>query len=453
MLDEDVIVGGKYLIGRKIGSGSFGSILLGTDIETAKFVAIKFEKPSLSQHPQLLFEAKILKAIHQKERVKGIPFVYYHGAEADFNILVMDMLGPTLSDLFAFCGNRFSLKTTLMLADQMLARVDSVHKKNFIHRDMKPENFLMGLGRDSHTVYLIDFGLSKKFKDAKTHQHIPYKENKNLTGTARYASVNAHLGIEQSRRDDLESIGYILSYMINGGLPWQSLQANNRSERYNKICEMKLRIPIEQLCYGLPPEFASYLNYCRSLRFEDRPDYSHLRKMFKELLVKEGFEYDYAFDWVIMNDKLINQNVLALVDNGEDPESKQSSVVGQGEDGADKAEKDDDDDAEKEPEKGSDEDEPKADTKENEDAKKDEDDGVKDNASGSLLGGDAQETVKKTSIMEKLASQQQKPQKKFLMQGNEQGGDKNNKDIKGGKVDKKGAKGKPAKKKEGCNVQ
>ena len=128
MLDEDVIVGGKYLMGRKIGSGSFGSILLGTDIETAKYVAIKFvnmilmtlfsqEKPSLSQHPQLLYEAKILKAIHQKEKVKGIPYVYYHGSEADYNILVMDLLGPSLADLFAFCGNRFSMKTTLMLAD------------------------------------------------------------------------------------------------------------------------------------------------------------------------------------------------------------------------------------------------------------------------------------------------------------------------------------------------
>lgn len=132
----------------------------------------------------------------------------------------MDLLGPSLADLFAFCGNRFSLKTTLMLADQMLGRIDSVHKKNFIHRDMKPENFLMGIGSESQTVYIIDFGLSKKFKDAKTHQHVPYRENKNLTGTARYASVNAHLGIEQSRRDDLESIGYILVYFINGSLPW-----------------------------------------------------------------------------------------------------------------------------------------------------------------------------------------------------------------------------------------
>ena len=273
---------------------------------------------------------------------------------------------------------------------------------------MKPENFLMGLGRDSHTVYLIDFGLSKKFKDAKTHQHIPYKENKNLTGTARYASVNAHLGIEQSRRDDLESIGYILTYFLNGGLPWQSLQANNRSERYNKICEMKLRIPVEQLCYGLPSEFASYLNYCRSLRFEDRPDYSHLRKMFKELLVKEGFEYDYAFDWVILNERLKDQAALNFVDNGEDPESKQSSVVGQGEDGkdGDKAEKDDDEKSQDGELKEQEDEEAKREAEAAAAAEDKPADDPNAHASGSLLGGEAQETVKKTSIMEKLASQQ-----------------------------------------------
>mmetsp|Transcript_36291 Transcript_36291/g.26922 ORF Transcript_36291/g.26922 Transcript_36291/m.26922 type:complete len:128 (+) Transcript_36291:346-729(+) len=127
----------------------------------------------------------------------------------------------------------------------MIGRVDSVHKKNYIHRDIKPENFLMGLGRESHTCYIIDFGLSKKFKDPKTNQHIPYRENKNLTGTARYASTNTHLGIEQSRRDDMESIGYILVYFLKGQLPWQSLNSNTKQERYAKICEMKLRIPIE----------------------------------------------------------------------------------------------------------------------------------------------------------------------------------------------------------------
>eukprot|EP00347_Sterkiella_histriomuscorum_P020095 403339124 len=445
-------------MGRKIGSGSFGSILLGTDIESAKFVAIKFEKPSLSQHPQLLYEAKILKAIHQKEKVKGIPFVYYHGTEADFNILVMDMLGPSLADLFSFCGNRFTLKTTLMIADQMLGRIDSVHKKNFIHRDMKPENYLMGIGRDSHTVYVIDFGLSKKFKDAKTHQHIPYRENKNLTGTARYASVNAHLGIEQSRRDDLESIGYILTYFVNGGLPWQSLQANNRSERYSKICEMKLRIPIEQLCYGLPNEFSSYLNYCRSLRFEDRPDYSHLRKMFKELLVKDGYEYDYAFDWVIMNDKLINQNILNMVDFGDDQESKQSSMV-QHEDKEKDEDKYKNSDNEEEKDKQDDENKSDKDSEDGGDKKDevndkknqsdDEDDQAKkrkEQEEDDLNNQSAQETAKKTSIMEKLANQQQKPVKKFLMQGQEQL-DRNDKDR--DKNGKGGKNGKNAKKKGG----
>jgi serine/threonine protein kinase len=146
--------------------------------------------------------------------------VHFHGVEAEYNIMVIDLLGPSIADLFVYCGNHFSLKTTLMLADQMIARIDSLHKKNFIHRDIKPENFLMGIGKNSHVVYLIDFGLSKKYREMKTHQHIPYKENKNLTGTARYASLNAHLGIEQSRRDDLEAIGYVLVYFAAGRLPW-----------------------------------------------------------------------------------------------------------------------------------------------------------------------------------------------------------------------------------------
>ena len=129
--------------------------------------------------------------------------VYWQGIENKANLVVVDLLGPSLDDLHALCGRKFSLKTTLMLGDQMLQRIEYLHSKNFIHRDIKPENFLMGLKRQSHVAYLIDFGLSKRYRDSKNHQHIPYKENKNLTGTARYASINSHLGIEQSRRDDL----------------------------------------------------------------------------------------------------------------------------------------------------------------------------------------------------------------------------------------------------------
>lgn len=155
----------------------------------------------------------------------------------------------------------------------------------------------MGIGKTSHLVHLIDFGLSKKYRDFKTHQHIPYKENKNLTGTARYASINAHLGIEQSRRDDLEAIGYVLIYFAQGYLPWQGIKANNKNEKYQKIMEKKMSIPIEIQCKGLPLEFASYLNYCRSLKFEDKPDYFFLRRMFRDLLERIQGKFDYSYDW------------------------------------------------------------------------------------------------------------------------------------------------------------
>jgi casein kinase 1 len=141
-----------------------------------------------------------------------------------------------------------------MVADQMITRIESVHSKNYIHRDIKPENFLIGLGKRSNFIYLIDYGLAKKYRDPKTHQHIPYKERKSLTGTIRYASINAHLGIEQSRRDDLESIGYVLIYFIKGKLPWQGAgpEGQPKAERFHKIMEKKMAIPIEYLCFDAP---------------------------------------------------------------------------------------------------------------------------------------------------------------------------------------------------------
>ena len=141
--------------------------------------------------------------------------------------MIIDLLGPNIEDLFSLCNKKFNLKTVLLLADQMLQRIEYVHSKSYIHRDIKPENFLMGLGKKSHIVHIIDFGLSKKYRDPKTLQHIPYRENKTLTGTARYASINAHLGIEQSRRDDLEAIAYMLIYLIKGYLPWQGIRVSN----------------------------------------------------------------------------------------------------------------------------------------------------------------------------------------------------------------------------------
>merc|ERR1712179_251648 len=167
------------------------------------------------------------------------------------------------------------------------------------HRDIKPDNFLIGLGKKANQVHIIDFGLAKKYRDPKTHQHIPYREDKNLTGTARYASVNTHLGVEQSRRDDLEAIGYVLMYFLRGSLPWQGLKAVSKRDKYEKICRTKVDTKPETLCRHFPAEFATYLNYCRGLRFEDRPDYAYLRRILRDLFARSGYRYDFAFDWTL----------------------------------------------------------------------------------------------------------------------------------------------------------
>ncbi|XVF74377.1 hypothetical protein PTKIN_Ptkin13bG0105700 [Pterospermum kingtungense] len=289
-------VGNKFRLGRKIGSGSFGEIYLGTNIQTNEEVGIKLENVK-TKHPQLLYESKLYKIL---QGGTGIPNVRWFGVEGDYNVLVMDLLGPSLEDLFNFCSRKLSLKTVLMLADQMINRVEFVHSKSFLHRDIKPDNFLMGLGRRANQVYIIDFGLAKKYRDSSTHQHIPYRENKNLTGTARYASMNTHLGIEQSRRDDLESLGFVLMYFLRGSLPWQGLRAGTKKQKYERISEKKVSTSIEALCRGYPTEFASYFHYCRSLRFDDKPDYSYLKRLFRDLFIREGFQFDYVFDWTIL---------------------------------------------------------------------------------------------------------------------------------------------------------
>ncbi|VDD82730.1 unnamed protein product [Mesocestoides corti] len=230
----------------------------------------------------------------------GIPTLKWFGTEGDYNVMVMQLLGPSLEDLFNFCGRRFKLKTVILLADQILMRIEYMHSRNFIHRDIKPDNFLMGLGKRGNVVYFIDFGLAKKYRDSRTHIHIPYRENKNLTGTARYASVNTHLGIEQSRRDDMESLGYVLMYFLRGSLPWQGLKAGTKRQKYERICEKKMETSIESLCAGYPSEMVDYLSYCRGLHFEAKPDYSYLRRLFRTLFKKNHFTHDIVFDWNLL---------------------------------------------------------------------------------------------------------------------------------------------------------
>ncbi|KAI3707727.1 hypothetical protein L6452_26356 [Arctium lappa] len=292
----DHVIGGKFKLGRKIGSGSFGELYLGVNVQSGEEVAVKLESIK-TKHPQLHYESKLYMLL---QGGTGVPHLKWFGVEGEYNAMVIDLLGPSLEDLFNYCNRKLTLKTVLMLADQLINRVEYMHSRGFLHRDIKPDNFLMGLGRKANQVYIIDYGLAKKYRDLQTHKHIPYRENKNLTGTARYASVNTHLGVEQSRRDDLESLGYVLMYFLRGSLPWQGLKAGTKKQKYDKISEKKMLTPIEGLCKSYPSEFISYFHYCRSLRFDDKPDYSYLKRLFRDLFIREGYQFDYVFDWTIL---------------------------------------------------------------------------------------------------------------------------------------------------------
>lgn len=288
---KDIVINGRYRVDFKIGEGGFGLVYSGTDLTLDKEVAIKLT--NIRDGPDLLErEAEIYNVLAGGV---GIPRVWWFGEECDFYVLVEDLLGPSLEDLFNYCNRKFSLKTTLLVADQAISRIEYIHSKGFLHRDIKPENFLMGIGKEGNTLYTVDFGLAKEFCDAERYKDF---EGRAFGGTSRYASINNHNGREQSFGDDLESIGYMMCYFARGSLPWQGLKAHTDKERNELIKEKKMSMSGKDLCGGvLPSEFATYIDYTRSLGFDDKPDYSYLRKLFRHLFRSEGFNYDNVFDW------------------------------------------------------------------------------------------------------------------------------------------------------------
>ncbi|AOA65299.1 Palmitoylated plasma membrane-bound casein kinase [Komagataella phaffii CBS 7435] len=293
------VVGMHYKIGKKIGEGSFGVLFEGTNMLNSLPVAIKFE-PRKTEAPQLRDEYRTYKHLAGCE---GIPKAYYFGQEGLHNILVIDLLGPSLEDLFEWCGRRFSVKSVVFVAVQMLTLIETVHSHDLIYRDIKPDNFLIGRPGlpDENKVHLIDFGMAKQYRDPRTKQHIPYREKKSLSGTARYMSVNTHLGREQSRRDDLEALGHVFFYFLRGQLPWQGLKAPTNKQKYEKIGEKKRTTPVYDLCSGLPRQFAQYLETVRNLGFDSDPDYEGYRRLLLSALDDINETVDGQYDWMKLN--------------------------------------------------------------------------------------------------------------------------------------------------------
>mmetsp|Transcript_39688 Transcript_39688/g.94050 ORF Transcript_39688/g.94050 Transcript_39688/m.94050 type:complete len:403 (-) Transcript_39688:225-1433(-) len=294
---------------QKMGVGSYGTIYLGTDLKTGEEVAVKTEKDLGQKNSPLRSEAETLIELQGSH---GVPDVFWLGkrelAGEDMNILVMELLGPDLEDLLEMLDTRqLSVKSTLMLGYQMIDALADIHEKGILHRDIKPENFLMGVKNHANNVYLIDFGMSAYYVDEDSN-HLPERKGPDsLRGTLRYASTWKHDGVEQSRRDDVQELVFVLVYLMRPGLPWQEFEAKTfdgmesnkfqRTRQLNNVANMKRTIAPEKLCAGLPPQIAELHAYSKGLGFFDEPDYEWMKGKIQEAMDAAGYEWDFQYDW------------------------------------------------------------------------------------------------------------------------------------------------------------
>jgi len=290
----------------RLGKGSFGQIFKGINIKTQEEVAIKIESTKI-EIPQLLHEYKILKLF---QNTPCFPKIYLFTQLDDTLVMIMELFDKNLEEILKSQPSKiFSKKTIIMIGIQLLKRIKDFHELGFIHRDIKPENFVIGLKKNKNLIYMIDYGISKRYIDSKTKEHINYQEGKKIVGTVKFASLYTHLGIEQSRRDDLESLAYILIYFWKGTLPWVDIKGKNKKEKYNKIKEKKIEISVEQLCEGIDEEIKLFLEYVRKLQFNETPDYNYLNNLFERNLKKNNFKYDLEFDWCFNNSRAHSINL------------------------------------------------------------------------------------------------------------------------------------------------
>jgi len=297
-----------YFIANQIGTGAFGKIynISSKTDPIQKYAAkvVPLPKSFLEKETDLDKETQILQTLVQEP---GFPKVIDHLIEANNEILVMSLLGDNLAHLHRQCGSKFSLKTILLLALQILKRIEALHSHGMLHRDLKPENLVIGASKSDETmIYLIDFGLSTPYLDAQ-NKHVAFNKKGKVSGTLYYLSVFGHLGIQASRRDDLISFGYLLIHLFKGGLPWIDLPGDLH-EKVKKMYQMKSTMSYETLCDGLPKEFCEYFRYVLNMPFFQNPNYSFMEDLFKKMLEEIGAKEDGFFDWMKVENKGIDLN-------------------------------------------------------------------------------------------------------------------------------------------------
>ena len=275
--------------------GSFSIIYEGINIETNEHVAIKLE-PRNAQSENLLLQNEIFY-LYKLRHCPGIVKIITTGRTKKYNILIEPLLGGTLYSLYLDQNKNFTLKDICLISLQCISRLESVHNKGIIHCDIKPENFCVGL-RDKRIIYLIDFGISKKYRSDRTKKHIQFNITKTMCGTARYASMNALSGLQLSRRDDLESLSYMILYFLTKKLPWQGITAKSLATRYKKIYEKKFELEKWDKFLSLPRQIQNFIKYCRNLGFSEDPNYKLMKNFFYDLMKQNEFVDDKNFSWI-----------------------------------------------------------------------------------------------------------------------------------------------------------
>lgn len=294
---ENKVIEGRWIVGAKIGSGGQGAVYRAKDNVTGHEVAIKIQELG-GNSPRLIQEFQVysyLSRYYVGPGGYGLPAALGFLELPNIQVLILELMGPSLQALFNYHEKVFSLKTVLLLAKDLIRCLENLHGVGIIHRDIKPENICMGRGEQVGVVHLIDFGHAASYQK-KNGQHLPPQKNRPFLGTVRYASTNAHRGLRLSRRDDLESLAYTLMYLSKGTLPWQGSWVVSPAETRELVLAKKSIAP-EELCKGYPAVLRTLLTYSRDLRFDEEPDYSMLYSLFEKALQDMGFENDGYFDW------------------------------------------------------------------------------------------------------------------------------------------------------------